>query len=106
VSLQRIRRGDVVIVISGAHAGKQGKVLQLAPSAGRVLVEGVNMVKKHLRRTQDNQQGGIVEKEAYLPLSKVMPYCPECKKGVKVKPVSRGDNAVRQCKKCGHVFEG
>ncbi len=106
MSLQRIRRGDVVIVISGAHAGKQGKVLQVVPSRGKVLVEGVNMVKKHLRRTQDNPQGGIAEKEAYLPVSKVMLYCPQCKKGVKVRPASRGDKAVRQCKKCGHVFEG
>lgn len=106
MSLQRIRRGDTVVVISGAHAGKQGKVLRVVPAVGKVLVEGVNLVKKHMKKTPDAPQGGIVEKEAFISLSKVMLYCPGCKKGVKTRAVAQGERRVRQCKKCGHAFEG
>lgn len=66
-----IKRGDVVIAITGEDAGtgKTGKVLQVMPESGRALVEGLNLVKKHMRRTQDNPQGGIVEKEAPIAVS-------------------------------------
>lgn len=66
-----LRKGDVVKVITGADSGSTGKVLQVIPAKGRVLVEGVNFVKKHLRKSQDNPQGGIIEKEAPLALSNV-----------------------------------
>lgn len=62
-----VKKGDTVTVIAGDEKGKSGKVLQVA--AGRVLVEGVNFVKKHMRPTQDNPQGGIVEKEAPIAIS-------------------------------------
>jgi len=65
----RIKRGDHVVVIAGDDAGKSGKVLQVLPLEGRAIVEGVNYIKKHMRKTQDNPQGGIVEKEAALSLS-------------------------------------
>ena len=65
----RIKRGDVVKVIAGEDTGKTGKVLQVLPDSGRALVEGLNFVKKHMRKTQDHPQGGVFEKEAPIHLS-------------------------------------
>ena len=67
----RIKKGDTVEVIAGDDKGKTGKVLQLVPETGRVLVEGVNLVRKHMQKTQDNPQGGIVEREAAIAISNV-----------------------------------
>ncbi len=67
----RIKKGDTVEVIAGDDKGKSGKVLQVDPASGRVLVEGVNLVKKHMRKSQDNPQGGIVEREATVAISNV-----------------------------------
>lgn len=66
-----VKKGDDVIVIAGADKGKSGKVIQVMPGKGRALVEGVNLVKKHMRKTQDNPQGGIVEMEAPIAISNV-----------------------------------
>ena len=65
----RIKKGDTVKVIAGDDKVQSGKVLQVLPESGRVLVEGINIVKKHMRPTQDNPQGGIVEKEAPIAIS-------------------------------------
>ena len=72
-----ICKGDIVQVIAGdsRYHGKHGKVLSIDKRKGRVLVEGVNIRKKHMRATSKNQQGGIVEKEAPIHISKVMPWC-------------------------------
>ncbi|MBM4143098.1 MAG: 50S ribosomal protein L24 [Lentisphaerae bacterium] len=102
----RIRKNDTVIAVAGADAGKSGKVLQVLPARGRVVVEGLRIVKKCLRKTQDNPQGGIGAKEAPLSLCNVMLYCPECKRGVRVRRVKEGDRARRQCRRCGHAFGG
>ena len=64
-----VKRGDTVKVTTGDDAGKTGRVLQVFPAAGRALVEGINYCKKHLRKSQDNPKGGIVEKEATLHVS-------------------------------------
>ena len=68
---KKIRKGDVVIVIAGDHKGKKGKVLQVIRAKNRVLVEGVNMIKKHERKTQDNPQGSISEREASIHYSNI-----------------------------------
>ncbi len=65
----RIKKGDTVTVISGNDRGKTGKVLQVLPDGDRALVEGIQFVKKHMRKTQDNPQGGVFEKEAPVHLS-------------------------------------
>ncbi len=65
----KIKKGDTVQAITGDDNGKTGKVLQVVPTTGRVLVEGLNFVKKHMRKTQDNPQGGVIEKEAPMHLS-------------------------------------
>jgi large subunit ribosomal protein L24 len=70
-----IRRGDTVVVLTGEYKGRRGRVLNVFPKQQRVLVEGVNMIKRHTRPSTRNQQGGIVEKEAPIHLSNVMPWC-------------------------------
>jgi large subunit ribosomal protein L24 len=106
VSAHRIKKNDTVIAISGANVGRSGKVLQVMPAGNRVLVEGLNLVKKALRKTQDNPQGGIAEKEAPIDISNLMLYCPHDKKGVKVRIEADGDRKIRKCKRCGHAFDG
>ena len=75
--IQRIKKGDTVEVISGVDAGKRGTVLDVNLEKSRALVEGVNLIKRHERPNPKNQQGGIVEKEAALHLSKLMPIDPQ-----------------------------
>ncbi|MDH3345612.1 MAG: 50S ribosomal protein L24 [Kiritimatiellaceae bacterium] len=65
----KIKKGDSVLVIAGDDKGKSGKVLQVIPETGNALVEGLNFVKKHMRKTQENPQGGVIEKEAPIHLS-------------------------------------
>jgi len=65
----RIKKGDLVKVITGDDKGKTGKVLQVLPDSGRALVEGLNFAKKHMRKTQDNPKGGVLEKEASIHMS-------------------------------------
>jgi len=72
-----IRKGDIVVVITGAYKGRRGRVLQVYPKKDRVLVEGVNMVRRHTRASARNQQGGIIERESPIHMSNVMPWCAE-----------------------------
>ncbi|MBS6940409.1 MAG: 50S ribosomal protein L24 [Slackia sp.] len=96
-----IRKGDKVEVITGKDKGKQGVVLRGIPQNQRVLVEGVNMVKKAMRPTQQNPQGGIVTKEAPIHVSNVMLICPSCGKPTRVSNKRVDGKKVRVCKKCG-----
>jgi len=75
-----IRKGDVVDAIAGDDKGKRGKVLQVLPETGRALVEGLNMVKRHMRKSQDNPKGGIVEKEAPIALSNLRKHVASAEK--------------------------
>lgn len=81
---KRIRRGDLVAVTSGDDRGKRGRVLRLVNEKNRVVVEGVNLVYKHLRKSQQNPQGGRVRREAPIALSNVMPVDPESNKPTRV----------------------
>jgi large subunit ribosomal protein L24 len=85
MSLARLRKGDNVVVISGKDKGKKGKILRLDAEADKVIVEGVNMIKRHLKPTPKNPQGGILEKEAPIFASKVMPVDPKTGKGTRVR---------------------
>ena len=107
MSVATIRKDDTVIVHSGANAGKTGKVLLVDRIKDRALVEGLNLVKKTLKKSQDNPQGGIVEKEASMAVSNLMNFCPNCKKGVRIGRRRDGDKALRFCKTsgCDHVFD-
>lgn len=99
-----IKKGDKVEVLSGKDRGKQGTVLRALPSEGKVVVEGVAIVKKAVKPTQQNQQGGIVSQEAAIDASNVNLVCPECGKRTRVGHEKDGKNKLRICKKCGHKF--
>ena len=98
--MRKIRSGDTVVVLSGRNKGEQGKVRQNLIDRDRVVVEGVNIVKKHIKRGRA-RQAGIVEVEAALHVSNVMLVCPSCKEATRV-GVRQGDDGknARFCKKC------
>jgi large subunit ribosomal protein L24 len=97
-----IRTNDTVEVIRGDERGSRGKVLRIDRSAGRVVVEGVNRVFKHVRRSQRNPQGGRLSKEMSIALSNVLLYCERCGRGRRTAARFADDGAkIRYCKKCG-----
>ncbi|MBV9341160.1 MAG: 50S ribosomal protein L24 [Acidobacteria bacterium] len=98
-----IRRNDTVKVLSGRDKGKQGRVLRVFPNTGRVLVEHVMIVHKHLRPSQKSK-GGIAEQESPISLSKVQLVCATCGP-VRIGHEVRGERKVRVCKKCGTTLE-
>ena len=100
-----VRKGDTALVITGKNAGKKGKVLRVIPDSSRVIVEGVNIVKRHARPTQKLPQGGITEKEAPIHSSNVMLYCNKCNSPTRVgkKFLDNGEK-IRICKKCGETL--
>lgn len=99
-----VKKGDEVIVIAGKDKGKTGKVVQVIPSQDKVVVEGVAIVKRHTKPTQKMPQGGIVEKEAAIHVSNVMPFCSTCKKGVRVAHTIENGTKTRVCRKCGKAL--
>lgn len=99
----RIKKGDTVYVLSGKNKGKTGKVLRVWPGQNAALVERVNMVKHFDRRSQQNQAGGIVEREGSLPLAKLAVYCPKCQKPSRVGFSVSGDTKQRLCRRCESV---
>ena len=101
----RIKKGDTVQVLAGKNRGKQGQVLRLLNKKGRVVVERVNMIKRHQKQTQTSP-GGIIEKEASIDASNVAPVCKKCKKGVRIGfKVHDDGKKVRVCKKCGEELD-
>lgn len=102
----KIRQNDTVLVLAGRERGKRGKVAQVFPKQSRVLLEGVNIVKRHARPRGATQPGGIVEKEAPLHLSNVMLVCNKCDHPVRVGFTFLEDGAkVRACRHCGEVID-
>lgn len=101
MSLARIRKGDTVVVISGKDKDKTGKVLSVDLERGRVLVEGVNRVKRHTKPSQRDREGGIVEGERPIHASKVMPVDPETKKGTRVRTRVEADGSKVRIAKSG-----
>lgn len=96
-----VRKGDKVLVLSGKDKGKTGKVLAAFPREGKVVVEGVHLVKKHSKARQ-RVQAGIYEQEAPLPGAKVMVICPGCQQATRVAKALLADGSrARVCKKCG-----
>jgi large subunit ribosomal protein L24 len=101
-----VRRGDMVAVLGGKERGKRGKVLRVVPAAGRVLVEHVNMIKKHQRPTQKLRQGGIIEREGFIHLSNVMVVCGKCDRPSRTGAQALADGRkVRVCKRCGESID-
>lgn len=106
MSMARVKKNDIVSVRTGADVGKTGKVLQVLPQRDRAVVEGVNLVKKHMRKSQDNPQGAITEKESPVRLSRLLLFCPQCKRGVRIRRDREAEKGVRKCRRCGHAFDG
>lgn len=96
-----VKKGDEVMIISGKDKGKKGKVLEISASEGKVIVEGRNMVTKHVKPQKQGQLGGIVKAEGALYACKVMPICPKCNKATRVGKKIEGDKKTRVCKHCG-----
>lgn len=100
-----VKRGDLVEVISGKDKGKQGKVVTAIPETGRVIVEGVAMMKKHQKARMQGQESGIIHAEAPIDASNVLRVCAKCGKPARtgIKVLEDGSK-VRYCKKCQEVF--
>ena len=103
--MNKIKKGDIVYVLAGRDAGKTGKVFHVFPSKDRALVEGINYVKKHARKTKQDQQGGIVNRESRIHLSNLALYCKTCSKPAHVGMSVLADGTKsRYCKKCKEVI--
>jgi large subunit ribosomal protein L24 len=105
-----IHKNDNVMVIAGNSRGKSGKVLKVFRDDQRVIIEGVNIIKRHTRPSQKNTQGGIVQKESTIHMSKVMVVCPKCNKPSrlghkKIEDSTTGKHhMMRVCHKCEEMF--
>ncbi|NPV27003.1 MAG: 50S ribosomal protein L24 [Firmicutes bacterium] len=100
-----VKKGDTVLVITGKDAGKRGKVLEVNPKKQRIIVEGVNITKKHTKPTRALPQGGIVEKEGSIASSNVMLVCSKCQRPTRVAKKLLDDKYVRACRKCGELID-
>ena len=105
MSIGRIKKDDEVVVTTGVDSGKTGKVLDVDRVKGRALVEGLNIRRRTIKRSSEHPQGGMVEREAGIALSNLMPYDPAVKKGVRVSRVTEGERRVRKSKAGSHVFD-
>lgn len=99
----KLRKEDLVQVISGKDRGKQGKVLKIDREKGKIIVAGVNMVKKAMKKKKQNDRGGIAEIEAALAISNVMIVCKKCGP-VRIGYKIEGETKKRVCRKCGEVL--
>ena len=99
--MMRVKKGDTVVVIAGKDKGKKGTVTKVFTKANRVLVEGVNVITKHQKPTAMNPQGGIINKEAPIHISNVMPVDPETGKGTRVRFEMKDGKKVRVAVKSG-----
>jgi large subunit ribosomal protein L24 len=102
-----IRRNDNVVVVTGKDRGKRGRVLKVLPEKNRVIIEGVNFIKRHTKPNPQRQiKGGVVEREAPLHASNVQLVCPECAKPTRIGRKILGDGRkVRICRKCEGVVD-
>ncbi len=98
----KIRKGDKVRVLTGKDRGKSGNVTRVLPTAGKVIVDGVNVAKKHQKATRATMQGGIIDKDMPIPVANVALICPACGKPTRVGYRVEADGTkTRTCKKCG-----
>jgi large subunit ribosomal protein L24 len=97
----KIKKGDTVQVTKGDDKGKKGRVLKIFAQESRALIEGINLMKKHKRRTRDDQKGGIVSTEAPMQISNLMVFCKQCNKPAKVGfTLAKDKTKSRYCKSC------
>lgn len=102
-----LKKNDQVEVIAGKEKGRVGKVLKVLPDKNKAVVERINMIKRHTKPQEMNQQGQIVEKEAPLDVSNLQLICPECTKTGRIgRKFLEDGTKVRYCKACGEALEG
>lgn len=99
-----VKKGDKVVILSGKDKGQEGEVLLAMPKKDKVVVAGLNKVKRHTKPNTKNPNGGIIQKEAPLHVSKVMVICPACKKPTRIAKKLVDGKYVRACKKCGELI--
>ncbi|MDD6489651.1 MAG: 50S ribosomal protein L24 [Clostridia bacterium] len=100
-----VKTGDTVVVLSGTERGKKGKVMAVSPAEGKVIIEKVNLVSKHVKPRKMGDQGGIVEAEGAMYASKVQVVCPRCGKPTRVAhKILEDGTKERICKKCGEAL--
>ncbi|MBM3254291.1 MAG: 50S ribosomal protein L24 [Candidatus Omnitrophica bacterium] len=103
--MRHIKKNDMVFVISGKDKGKTGKVIKVFLDEAQALIQGINFVKKHQRRTQQDQQGGIIQKEMPVSISKLLLVCPKCNKPNRSKAkVLEDGSRLRLCSKCNEII--
>lgn len=101
-----IKKNDTILVITGKEKGKKGRVLSVSPLKDKLLIEKVNIIKRHMKPTRKYTQGGIIEKEAPLHISNVMLVCPKCSKPTRIgNSLLQDGRKVRMCKKCREVID-
>jgi large subunit ribosomal protein L24 len=101
-----IRKNDTVLVISGDEKGKRGRVLSVDPKRQKITVEGINIIKRHMRPSPRYRQGGIIEREAPIHRSNLMLLCPKCDRPTRISHIFLEDGRkMRSCKKCGEVVD-
>ncbi len=104
VTKLHVKKDDLVMIVAGKDKGKSGKVLRVLPEKSRVLVENINLIKRHTRPSQSNSEGGIIEREAPIAISNVQLLCQGCSKPARtgIKTLEDGSK-VRFCKKCNEI---
>ena len=101
-----IKKNDSVLVLTGEDSGKKGRVLSVLGKKDRIVVEGLNIIKRHMKPSKKYSQGGIIEKEAPIERSNVMLVCPKCDKPTKIgNKILENGKKIRECRKCGEVIE-
>jgi len=101
----KIKTGDKVEIILGKDRGKSGKVIQVFPKELKVVVEGINVIKKHLRTNRRGEKGQIIELSAPLAVGNMMLICPKCNRKVRVGYKVEAEKKQRQCKQCGEIID-
>lgn len=102
----RIKKGDRVYILTGKDRGKEGKIIKVFPKKEKIIVEGINRVKRHTRPSQRNPQGGIIEKEAPIHISNAMLVCPNCTNPTRFSVgFTKEGKKIRICKRCKEAID-
>lgn len=101
----KLKKGDNVIILSGKDRGRQGNILKVFPQKGKIVVEGLNISKKHVKAKRQGEKGQVVEVPSPMPLSNAQLFCQKCKKGSRIGYTIEGAEKVRICKRCATPFK-
>lgn len=100
----KFRKGDEIVITGGKDRGKKGKIDRIIPADETVLVPGLNMYKRHMKKRDEKNQGGIIDFPRPLPLGRIALLCPKCKKPTRIGFSGKGKDKQRICRKCGQLI--